>query len=311
MISLAEYINDSIINEWKEDIGKQVIIIIGTPGCGKTYWMQHNGIKFFQTQGIKLNPKELDVDHTLKYFQLLDFPKFCKRLIEFGTTTILDKNGKDVHNNDKAWKTFIDNETERYTELNKSNGGLETNIPNLSLIEYKDLASYISRYEKAQESKKESVLNEFIKFMSKKYFDKVFASDFSVRGEAKEQYNKNLIEKIIGDADVFAALSGAKFSHIQQIADLCKENNITLRLVYLNGSVKKAVYQDDNRSRSGGANFVIDYAKKIENVWNEMINPSSDTYYKKHNIYTIYEFTDTNENDFTEFPNWKLKKIYK
>ena len=52
MKSLIEY-----INEWKEDLSAQVIMIMGTPGCGKTWWMQHNGIRFFKTQGIKLNPK--------------------------------------------------------------------------------------------------------------------------------------------------------------------------------------------------------------------------------------------------------------
>ena len=54
MKSLKEF-----INEWRDDLGNQVIMIMGTPGCGKTYWMQHNGIRFFKSQGITLNPKEL------------------------------------------------------------------------------------------------------------------------------------------------------------------------------------------------------------------------------------------------------------
>ena len=70
-----------VINEWKEDLGNQVIMIMGTPGCGKTYWMQHNGIRFFKSQGITLNPKELDIDHTLKYFQIIDFPNFLMHVL--------------------------------------------------------------------------------------------------------------------------------------------------------------------------------------------------------------------------------------
>ena len=91
MKSLKEF-----INEWREDLGNQVIMIMGTPGCGKTYWMQHNGIRFFKSQGITLNPKELDIDHTLKIFQIIDFPKFCDRVINYRSTSVSNSKG-DVH----------------------------------------------------------------------------------------------------------------------------------------------------------------------------------------------------------------------
>lgn len=298
------------INEWKEDLGNQVIMIMGTPGCGKTYWMQHNGIKFFKKQGIKLNPKELDIDHTLKIFQIIDFPKFCDRVIKYKSTSIMNKKGS-VHNNKNAWKTFINNEKERYTKLNKANKGLDTNIPDLDKLDYEFIAPWLTRYENASEENKQKVFDEFTKVMFKEYFNKVFASDFSVRGEAKEQYNKDLIEKLGNKNDVFVAISGAKFKTIKEIADICKENNITCRIVYLNGSVEKAVGQDARRERSGGADFVIDYAEKINKVWDKLIDSSSAEYYKNNNIYTIYEFEDANADDMMTYPAWELKKIYK
>ena len=119
MKSLKEF-----INEWREDLGNQVIMIMGTPGCGKTYWMQHNGIRFFKSQGITLNPKELDIDHTLKIFQIIDFPKFCDRVINYRSASVSNSNG-DVHNKRDAWETFLDNEKDRYTKLNYDNYGLE------------------------------------------------------------------------------------------------------------------------------------------------------------------------------------------
>lgn len=298
------------INEWKEDLGNQVIMIMGTPGCGKTYWMQHNGIQFFKKQGIILNPKELDIDHTLKIFQIIDFPKFCDRVIKYKSTSIMNKKGS-VHNNKIAWKTFIDNEKERYTKLNKANKGLDTNIPNLDKLDYEFIAPWLTRYENASNENKSKVFNEFVKVMFKEYFNKVFASDFSVRSEAKEQYNKDLIEKLGNKNDAFVAISGAKFKTIKEIADICKENNTTCRIVYLNGSVEKAVGQDARRERSGGADFVIDYAEKINKVWDKLIDPSSKEYYKNNNIYTIYEFEDTNADDIMAYPAWSLKKIYK
>lgn len=306
MKSLIEY-----INEWKEDMGNQVIMIMGTPGCGKTYWMSHNGVKFFKAQGIKINPRELDIDHTLKYFQLLDFPKFCYRVITFKSSTLSDFNDKQPHNNKSLWNLFIEKEIERYTELNAINKGLETNIPKLENIDYNFVAPWLTRYENAKEDKKNDVLKEFINAMYKEYFNKVFASDFSVRDKAKTEYNINFVNKLNSKSDVFLAISGAKMKHIVEIAEICKEKGMTCRIVFLNGSLEKAIGQDAKRERSGGKNFVVDYAEKIQKVWSELINPSSENYFQNIGIYSIYELEDEDADDINSWPKWKLKKIYK
>lgn len=306
MKSLVEF-----LTEHKEDLGSQVIMIMGTPGCGKTYWMQHNGIRFFKSQGITLHPKELDVDHTLKLFQILDFPKFCDRVLNYKNASVMNKRGEDVHNKKNAWETFLDNELERYTKLNYANHGLDSNIPDIHKIQYDFVAPWISRYENASIQNKERVFDEFVSVMSKEYFNDVFASDFSVRGEAKERYNQDLEDKIKSNSDVFVAISGAKFGTIKEISDLCKSLGVTCRIVYLNGSVEKAVGQDARRERSGGAAFVMDYAAKIERVWNKLIDPSAPEYYKNNGIYNIYEFKDKYADDILSYPTWELDRIYK
>ena len=306
MKSLVEF-----LTEHKEDLGSQVIMIMGTPGCGKTYWMQHNGIRFFKSQGITLNPKELDVDHTLKLFQILDFPKFCDRVLNYKNASVMNNRGEDVHNKKNAWETFLDNELDRYTKLNYANHGLDSNIPDIHKVQYDFVAPWISRYENASIQNKEKVFDEFVSAMSKEYFNSVFASDFSVRGEAKVQYNKDLEDKIKSNSDVFVAISGAKFDGIKEISTLCKSLGVTCRIVYLNGSVEKAVGQDAKRERSGGAAFVMDYASKIERVWNKLIDPSAPEYYKKNDIYNIYEFKDKYADDILSYPTWELERIYK
>jgi hypothetical protein len=306
MKSLVEF-----LTEHKEDLGSQVIMIMGTPGCGKTYWMQHNGIRFFKSQGITLHPKELDVDHTLKLFQILDFPKFCDRVLNYKNASVMNKRGEDIHNKKNAWETFLDNELERYTKLNYANHGLDSNIPDIHKIQYDFVSPWISRYENASIQNKEKVFDEFVSAMSKEYFNDVFASDFSVRGEAKERYNKDLEDKIKSNSDVFVAISGAKFGTIKEISDLCKSLGVTCRIVYLNGSVEKAVGQDARRERSGGAAFVMDYAAKIERVWNKLIDPSAPEYYKNNGIYNIYEFKDKYADDILSYPTWELDRIYK
>ena len=303
MKSLVEF-----IYEWKDDLTPQIIIIMGTPGCGKTFWMQHNGVKFFKDEcGITLNPMELDIDHTLKKFQLEDFPNFCDRLISYKYYTITDNiTGNAVHNNKMAWKAFIDNEQERFKELNLKFGGNDSNVPDLSKIDYAFCAPYISRYYNAQKSEKQKVLNEVIDVMKKEYCDKVFASDFSVRGKAKEEYNNNLIKKIKDiNGDVFIAISGAKMSTIDKIVSLAPKSS-TVRIVYLNGNVDKAVRQDAKRERSGGEKFVRDYANKIDKVWSELKNTFSDK-----GINCIYEFEDKRANDLQSPPEWNMIKIHK
>lgn len=296
------------IYEWKEDLTPQIVIIMGTPGCGKTFWMQHNGVEFFKNEcGITLNPMELDIDHTLKKFQLEEFPNFCDRLISYKYYTITDKKtGNSVHNNKMAWKAFIDNEQEQFEELNFKFGGNESNVPDLSKIDYNFCAPYISRYYNAKQSEKEKVLNEFIGVMKKEYFDKVFASDFSVRGKAKEEYNNDLIKKIKDiTGDVFIAISGAKMNTIDKIVSLAPKSS-TVRIVYLNGNVDKAVIQDAKRERSGGEKFVRDYASKIEKVWGELKNT-----FKDKGIKCIYEFKDSRADNLNKHPDWRLTKIYK
>lgn len=302
MKSLINY-----INEWKEDMGRQIVLIMGTPGCGKTYWMQHSGIAFFRKLGITMNPKELDIDHTLKCFQLLDFPNFCERVINYKSTVISDNKG-DVHNKDKAWKTFIDNEQERYKKLNEENGGLVTNIPDLSKIDYKFVAPWLTRYENAKDSAQPKVFDEFVIAMKHEYFDKVFASDFSVRDEAKEEYDENMFMKLKSNSDVFIAISGAKLKPILKTIKLAKGD--TVSIVYLNGSVDKAVGQDAKRDRSGGEEFVRSYAAKITEVW-DMLTGDSESNYKKLGIYKMYEFIDAKANDIASYPVWKLSNTYK
>lgn len=301
MKSLSEF-----INEHKQDMTSQIIMIMGTPGCGKTYWMQHNGINFFKKQGITLNPMELDIDHTLKKFQLEAFPDFCKRVLNYKNTTIINKKtGDSVHNNKEAWSTFINNEQENFEKLNKKFGGNDSNVPDLSKIDYGFCSPYISRYYNAADDNKSKIVDVFVNDMKKKYFNSIFASDFSVRGEAKEEYNDALLKKIKNtDSDVFIAISGAKMKTIDEISKLCPEN-ATCRIVYLHGNVDKAVQQDSKRERSGGEEFVRSYAARIDNVWDELLKT-----YKDKGIYKIYELTDNNDKNVDSFPDWELTKTY-
>ena len=323
MYSIAKHVKRAIneemnaLNEWKEDMGTQIIIIMGTPGCGKTYWMQHTAYDFFRkVEGITLSARELDVDHTLKKYQMMVFPTFCNRVLHYKNSVVVDgKTGRSIHDNKEAWRKFIENEQQRFNVLNREFGGNENNIPDLSLIDYEFCAPYITRYYNSLDQYKDKIEKEFVSAMEKKYFKKVFASDFSVRGEAKAEYNDNMIQKVITEnKDVIIAISGAKMKHIDKICQFAlnkeKATDKTVRIVFLNGSVDKAVYQDAQRERSGGEEFVREYADKVDKVWAALTDPNSKDYFKEKNIYKMYELKDALADDELSYPAWKMTKTY-
>ncbi len=48
MKSITEYIKESMLLEFAADMTPQVLIIMGGPGAGKTYWMNNSANKFFK-----------------------------------------------------------------------------------------------------------------------------------------------------------------------------------------------------------------------------------------------------------------------
>ena len=83
--------------------------------------------------------KVLQDDELTVLLRNCELLRSLRRIIEFGTTTIIDERGNSVHNNDKAWKIFIDNEIKIFTEINIPVDGSDTNIPDFRKIEYKEI----------------------------------------------------------------------------------------------------------------------------------------------------------------------------
>ena len=42
------------LTEWKQDMMPQCVVVVGGPGAGKTYWMNHSSKKFFQNNIVNL-----------------------------------------------------------------------------------------------------------------------------------------------------------------------------------------------------------------------------------------------------------------
>ena len=87
-----------------------------------------------------------------------EFQKFCESVIGFKNYTIVDmKTGVSAHNNKLAWKLFMENVQERFS-----------NVPGISKVEYGFCTPYLSRYYNATDKAKENVLKEFVVAMRKR-----------------------------------------------------------------------------------------------------------------------------------------------
>ena len=109
-------------------------------------------------------------------FTVVDFPKFCCRLINYKGTCITDGNNKDVHNNKLAWKTFIENEKGRYEALNQANEDLHIDVQKLDAIDYQFVSPWMTRYDNATNENKVKILQLFVDVMYEKYFQSILVN---------------------------------------------------------------------------------------------------------------------------------------
>ena len=77
------------LTEWKQDMMPQCVVVVGGPGAGKTYWMNHSSKKFFQNNIV---PRKLDADHNLEKFQKEHMNVFAEQLLR----AILPEDRKSV-----------------------------------------------------------------------------------------------------------------------------------------------------------------------------------------------------------------------
>ena len=96
-------------------------------------------------------------------FTVVDFPKFCYRLINYKGTCIIDRSNKDVHNNKLAWKIFIEND-------------LHIDVQKLDAIDYQFVSPWMTRYDNATNENKVKVLQLFVDVMYEKYFQSIFVN---------------------------------------------------------------------------------------------------------------------------------------
>lgn len=313
MKNIYEYINENFINEWKQDLMPQCVIIMGGPGAGKTWWMHNQAHEFFKKHNranINLSFKELDSDNNLRKYQLLHIDEFVEGIIHYCEGNAIHDN---ITSQRAAFNEYIKTQQKEMDEKCKAGGS--PNI-DLSVIDWKFCQNFIKRYDKAKGKSinPQKILDEFKTEFKKKYFNELFASDFSVRSMSKSEYKKDFNNKLngkvedlefVGPSDVIIAITGDKLEKIKQVTDICN-NTHAITVVYLNVPEELSIKQDAQRERSVGPQMIHDKLIDIHKTWEDLINKEI---YKDLGIYKVIEMKDK-DNGKGEFPKWTVAAEY-
>lgn len=294
MISLLQY-----LTEFKQDLMPQCVVVIGGPGAGKTYWMNHNSKKFFQNN---ITPRKLDSDHNLEKFQKKHMNEFAEQIMR----AILPEAVSDAKSRKKAFQDALAQEQEAMNAA--VDYGKISKMLDISDIDYEFVKTWSDRYSNAQDSKKDEVLGLYLKAFMKEYFDDLFASDFSVRKYSKEEYKKDFQSKLrgelegldfVGPSDVIIAITGDELKKFEDIVNVCgKTHSITV--VYLDVPEEMSVRQDAERKRSLGEKMVKQILDDVRSTWKELIDA-----YKGLGITKLVHMVTNPE---LKHPVWRVEK---
>lgn len=287
------------ITEFKQDLMPQCVVVMGGPGAGKTYWMNNQSKQFFQNN---ITPRKLDSDHNLEKFQKEHMYDVAEQLLR----AILPDA---VSNEGSRKKTFYAALQQEQDEMNAAvDYGKTSRMLDISDIDYNFVRNWADRYNNAQESKKERVMNLYKSAFAKEYFSSLFASDFSVRKFSKAEYKKDFQDKLrgelkdidfVGPSDVIIAITGDELKKFQDIVDVCGQTH-SITVVYLNVPEEMSVRQDAQRDRSLGEAMVKKILADVQTTWQQLTKE-----FKSMGITKLVEMTTDPE---LKHPQWKVAK---
>ncbi len=289
MKNLSEYLSETMVTEFKQDLQPQVVVIMGNPAAGKTTFMNNGGLSRLLKREIQT--RKLDSDNNLKVEQL----NSCNKL---AMDILLSCNSWSANDGTKKqqFAKLIEETQKAMDEASDKGGSPHTD---LSQIDYGFCKSWITRYENADEAHKDQVITEFQKAFQKEYFASVFASDFSRRSISKAQYKKDFQLKLRGireiedtefvsPTDVAVAITGDDIEKIDAISEIAREMGSVVTVIYLDCSIERSIRNDKKRDRSVGEKMIREKAENIRRTWDELVKS-----FKDHGIFRMYQMVES------------------
>ena len=289
MKTLQEYLSESLVTEFKQDLQPQVVVVMGNPAAGKTTFMNNGGLSRLLKREIQ--SRKLDSDNNLKVEQMESCNQLAmKILVSCNSWSANDGTKKQQFHN------IMDEVQAKMDEASTKGGSPRTD---LSKIDWGFCKGWISRYEKASDDMKDKVITEFQRAFQKEYFASVFTSDFSRRSISKAQYKKDFQMKLrgireIGDSefvtptDVAVAITGDDIEKIDSIVEVAKEMGAVVTVVYLDCSIERSIRNDQKRDRSVGEEMIRKKAEGVRRTWEELVKT-----FKDHGVFRMYQLVES------------------
>ena len=291
MKTISEYLKESYLVEFNQDLQPQVIVIMGNPAAGKTTFVLGDKKKHIPPQLPLLLKKPgfqarmLDSDNNLRVEQLNSCNKLAMDIIMSccGDNTV------------QKFNTFM---AEMQQAMNEEADKAGSPHVDLSGIDYRFCSDWIERYNTANEGEKDKVVSSFQSEFYKKYFRTIFASDFSRRAIGKAQYKKDFQAKLRGirdidgvefvsPTDVAIAITGDEVEKFDAIGEVAKEMGAVMVVIYLDCSIERSIRNDLSRDRSVGETTIRGKAEAIRSTWNTLVKS-----FKDHGIFRMYHMVE-------------------
>jgi predicted kinase len=292
MKDLKQYLNESFVTEFKQDMRPQIIVIMGKPAAGKTTFMTGTGLNRLLKRPVQA--RQLDSDNNLKVEQRNSCQELAMDILvscnswSTGDGTVRQK-----------FRDLIDRTQAKMDELSDKGGSPRTD---LDKIDWGFCKGWVSRYEKAAEDQKDKVITEFQKAFEKEYFESVFSNDYSRRSISKQQYKKDFQAKLRGirdisgtefvsPTDVAIAITGDDIEKIDAIVEIANEMGSSLSVVYLDCTIERSIRNDIERGKKGGRTvgekIIREKAEGIDKTWKQL-----ESTYKEHGIFRMWHMVE-------------------
>ena len=272
------------INEHLIDTFPQMIFVIGLPAAGKSSFIN-----------MELN----------KYFTSLSNGRIADSDIQL--------NKKQKEQTRKFAQTIYNAESEREFLFIKNTYENLINDSDLMIGREKFVIStdwnWVVNHKNLSE-------NKFIYTFISEFFRKDWASNFTVRPMAKNDFKELTIKKLgpklaknikFNDNDVIIPILGDRVSKILDFIDMAGSQYIP-SIVYLDipveESIKRDKYRKEKEGRMVGETVIKEKASLIEMTWKDLSSGS----FKRHGIYKLYHFVWFPNN--TKFGEYKLRQQY-
>ncbi len=229
------------MTEWRDEFSPQCVVVFGGTKSDRDDWIANQAdASYFE--------RSTDFTKYLHYEEGLMYNKLHIACIVKDILRACSKNavvGDDIKTQEQALQRWIDEQQVIWDAICDC---AVVGAPHIDLrqIKWKGfIGQWVNRFDRAIESRKHQVEEEFVKAFKKEYFDMLFSSYdfFSVKGKTKDYYRKEFALRLGNGmdriefkvpTDILISITGDYNEVETQIASICGQSH-AIKTVNLQG----------------------------------------------------------------------------